>query len=472
MTESVLNRRNNELKFITDKIKFGNVGWGILFFFLVLIVLGLIFEHPSGTIDTSVNLISLFILISIIAFIANFKLKFIQKNLKVVILIFLATSTIILVPASLIFLFQEIEFLNVNIHFNFIININVDYFLVFNNYFDFVLFVVDLIFIILGVLNPLFDLLNFFDTFSFQAPIISLFNPLFTILGQIGDFQFVPIFGGFPLDPENTNPIYMRILSDAAVLTLEISFLAIVYGFFLAIILALILVQTSRILGLKLIAQIFVDYHRSTPLLVQILIIFWGIPSFIQGLDLGLVEFTNIFLVSDLIPNDFKFDFFGFKIENSMFLLDYSINFDRFIFNPRDAAILALSLNTAAYMSEIVRAGIQSIPTGQTEAARGLGMTNLQTMRYVILPQALRLIIPPLTNEGINVVLNSSLISVIGYPELLRRAGEIYSIKFNPFPILVTAAMFYFVMTFTLAKITTNIEKKSRIPGLGVSHDV
>jgi His/Glu/Gln/Arg/opine family amino acid ABC transporter permease subunit len=460
LTKSILNDNRAQV-YLYDKIKSGNIGWGILAVFVALIILGLIFENPSATIDLCIILMILLVLISIIAIIINIKLKFIKTNQKILGMIFLAVLLISLIPAILIFFINDIEYL-----------VFFDYFLVFNNYFDFVLFVFDLFFIILSVLNPIFDILNVFDNFSFHAPIINLLNPVLTVIGQIGDFQFVPIFGGTPHELENSNPIFMRILSDAAILTLEISLYSIVYGFILAVFLALILVQKYRLLGLKFLAQIFVDFFRSTPLLVQILIIFWGIPNFIQGLELGLGEFTNIFLVSDLIPNDVKIDFFGFKIENSMFLFNFSVNFDKFLFNPRDAGILALSLNTAAYQSEIIRAGIQSIPTGQTEAARGLGMSNLQTMRYVILPQALRLIIPPLTNEGINVILNSSLISVIAFPELLRRSQEIYSVYFNPFPVLISAAMLYFIMTFTLAKITVNIEKRSRIPGLGVSEDI
>ena len=212
-----------------------------------------------------------------------------------------------LIPSLLIFIFKGIDRL-----------VFFDYFLVFNNYFDFVLFIIDILFIILSVFNPIFSSLNFFDTFSFQAPIISLVNPLFTFIGQIGDFQFFPIYGGVPNKITNTNPIFFRILSDAAVLTLEVSLYSIIYGFFLAVLLALVLVQTKKLFGIKLISQIFVDFFRSTPLLAQILIIFWGIPKFIQGLGIGLVDFTNVFLVWDIIPHDMKFEMLGFKIENAI----------------------------------------------------------------------------------------------------------------------------------------------------------
>ena len=146
-------------------------------------------------------------------------------------------------------------------------------------------------------------------------------------------------------------------------------------------------------------------------------------------------------------------------------------NFERFTFTFIQAAIIGLSLNTAAYQAEIIRAGILAIPTGQTEAARALGMTSSQTMAYVILPQALRIIIPPFTNEGINIILNSSLASAISTWELTRAARNLSAFYFLPFEIYLAAALFYFVMAFSLAKLTKRLERRMRIPGLGVHHD-
>ena len=128
-------------------------------------------------------------------------------------------------------------------------------------------------------------------------------------------------------------------------------------------------------------------------------------------------------------------------------------------------------MNTGAYQAEIIRGGIAAIPTGQTEAARGLGMNTSQTMRYVILPQAVRLIIPPLTNEGINVILNSSLVSVISVPDLTLTARQMAAYYFNTLDVYLQAAGFYFVIAFSLAKIAKKTEKRLRIPGLGMTHE-
>ena len=127
--------------------------------------------------------------------------------------------------------------------------------------------------------------------------------------------------------------------------------------------------------------------------------------------------------------------------------------------------------NWKAYQAEIIRGGILAIPTGQTEAARALGLTSTQTMRYVILPQALRIIIPPFTNEGINIILNSSLASAISAWELTRAARNMSSFYYLAFELYMAAALFYFVMAYSLARLTKKFEIRFRIPGLGIHHD-
>jgi ABC-type amino acid transport system permease subunit len=162
---------------------------------------------------------------------------------------------------------------------------------------------------------------------------------------------------------------------------------------------------------------------------VQILLVYFGLPSW-------LIQFTR------------------------------DINFSTEVF----AGTLALSLNTAAYQAEIIRSGILAIPTGQSEAARALGLTSNQTMRYVILPQAIRIIVPPLTNELINVLLNSSLVSIIGVTELTKRSQSLQA-RYFLWPVFLIAAVYYFVIAYSSSKLTKRLEEKLRIPGLGVAND-
>jgi polar amino acid transport system permease protein len=132
------------------------------------------------------------------------------------------------------------------------------------------------------------------------------------------------------------------------------------------------------------------------------------------------------------------------------------------------SAVLALGLNSGAYQTEIIRSGIQAIPSGQMEAGRSIGLTYLQTMRYIILPQAIRIVIPPLGNETVNLVLNSSLASVIGFGELTRRGKLLISLTFETFWTWTLVLMFYFVITYTLSTILKYLEKRLKIPGLGL----
>ena len=114
------------------------------------------------------------------------------------------------------------------------------------------------------------------------------------------------------------------------------------------------------------------------------------------------------------------------------------------------AALLGLGLNEGAYMAEIVRAGIISVDEGQTEAAQSLGMSRLQTMRQIVLPQAMRVIIPPTGNETISMLKNTSLVSVIAYTELLYSVQQIYDVNFETIPLLIVASIWYLVMTSVL----------------------
>lgn len=241
--------------------------------------------------------------------------------------------------------------------------------------------------------------------------------------------------------------VMLRGIADGIYLTLIMSVVSVIFGFLLAALLAVILVEAARskrnkehIGGLKgliqgfvnMIAQFYVNFFRSTPLMVQILLVYFGL-------------LTPMSAISDMI--------------------------DARWFNP-DIILgtLALTLNTAAYQAEIIRSGILAIPSGQTEAARALGLSQSQTMREVILPQAVRIIIPPLTNEAINILLNSSLVSAVSVLEITLRAKHYQSETFAWWVFLI-AAFYYFVIAFSLSKLTKRLEIKMHIPGLGVQSD-
>lgn len=270
--------------------------------------------------------------------------------------------------------------------------------------------------------------------FSLTSTIIN------SVLGLFGFSEVSWIRPIFNKDGNNRNYIIMRSLANASILTVQVSILAMVLGFTIALILATIMSLPKNFF--QRFVQVYIDYHRSTPLLVQLLIIYLAVPSFVQGLGPWVI--------------------FGQSIPKPL---------PGFRFTEYTAGLLGLTLNTGAYQAEIIRGGIGAIPTGQTEAARGLGMNTFQTMRYVILPQAVRLIIPPLTNEGINVILNSSLLSVISVFELTLRARTLASYYFNTLDVYLQAAAFYFIIAFSLAKLAKRTEKRLRIPGLGMHHE-
>lgn len=160
-------------------------------------------------------------------------------------------------------------------------------------------------------------------------------------------------------------------------------------------------------------ARFYVNLIRGTPLLVQILFIYFGIPAV-----------TNVKL------------------------------------SPIVAGIIAISFHIGAYVSEVFRAGIESVDKGQTEAGRSLGMTQFQTMRKIIIPQATRSMIPPMMNQFIMGVKDTSLLAVIGVAELTQRGQSIYAVNYRAFEILTLVALIYFILTYTLYRLSRVVEKK------------
>lgn len=156
---------------------------------------------------------------------------------------------------------------------------------------------------------------------------------------------------------------------------------------------------------LRWICRIYVDFFRGTPMLVQLFMIYFGLPALFQGLGL-------------------------------------SFSFDRF-----PAAVTALSLNVAAYLAEIFRGGIQSIDRGQWEAGESLAMNPIEAMQYVIFPQAFRRILPPLGNEFITLIKDTSLAAVIGFDELFRQGQLIVATTYKAFEVYLAVALVYLIMT-------------------------
>jgi polar amino acid transport system permease protein len=209
-----------------------------------------------------------------------------------------------------------------------------------------------------------------------------------------------------------------RIL-DGLVKTIELTVLGMLIGIVLGVILALMRMSGNPLLSWP--SWIYIWFFRGTPLIVQILF-FFNIAALYPTIDLG-IPFGPAFI---------------------------HINGTNLI-TPFFAGMLALGLNEGAYMSEIVRAGILSVDEGQTQAAKALGMTQGQTMRRIVLPQSMRVVIPPTGNETISMLKNSALVSVIAVSELLYSAQLIYAVNYKVIPLLVVASIWYLTATTVLS---------------------
>ncbi len=176
-------------------------------------------------------------------------------------------------------------------------------------------------------------------------------------------------------------------------------------------------------------ATVYVEVIRGIPVLVQLMFWYFAFPSVIKGLGSAL---------------------------NYAPLINYKAD-------PLFMAILGLTICYSAYMSEVYRAGIQSIHKGQMEAARSLGMTYFQAMRYVVLPQAIRVILPPVGNEFITLLKDTSLVSVVAVSDLTRRGREFMASNFTPVEPWIMVALLYLVMTLISARIVNWIEAKYKL---------
>ena len=198
-----------------------------------------------------------------------------------------------------------------------------------------------------------------------------------------------------------------------------------------------------KIRPLNSLATVYTDFFRNTPLIVQFMFIHFG-------LRLGM-------RIQQVMEGTFG--------DPGIDGIDYFFYGDRTFLS----AIFTLGLNSGAYQCETIRGAIAAIPSGQMEAGRSIGLTYMGTMRLVIMPQAIRICIPPIGNEMVNLVLNSSLAMVIGYSELSRQGRLMIATTFQIFSAWGLVMISYFVVTWTLALLLRRLEEKTKIPGLGIS---
>ena len=209
--------------------------------------------------------------------------------------------------------------------------------------------------------------------------------------------------------------------------TIKVTLLSFLFVLVFGLVVALARLSKTKIV--KGIATVYVEVIRGIPILVQLFIWYFVVPSLVQeiGTSLSIQSF-----------------------------IDYNAD-------PMVMAILGLSFGYSAYMSEVYRAGIQSISKGQMEAARSLGMTYFQAMRFVILPQAVRMILPPVGNEFITLLKDSSLISVMGVADLTRRGREFQGKYYMAIEPWIMVALVYLVMTLLATRLVTWMEHKFKM---------
>jgi glutamine transport system permease protein len=196
--------------------------------------------------------------------------------------------------------------------------------------------------------------------------------------------------------------------------TLYIFLIAIILGFLIGLVIALLRLAPLKILNW--IAKAYVDAIRGTPFIVQLFFIYFGVNS-LQVISL----------------------------------------------NSTTAGIITVAINAGAYFAEIIRAGIQSIDKGQTEAARSIGFTSAQTMRYIVLPQAFRRMLPTITNQSIISLKDTSLLSVIGIADLTQQGQIQASATFEAFKIWLAVGVIYFIIIYLLTLLANFVERRFQL---------
>ena len=216
---------------------------------------------------------------------------------------------------------------------------------------------------------------------------------------------------------ERYYPYFLDGVKNTLIIAAMSVMLGVVFGTLMAI------MRMCRIKPLRWLAVAYIEFVRGTPLMVQLMFIFYGLP-------MAGITFPDV----PWIPN-----------------------FSRFM-----AGIVAMSINSCAYVAEVIRSGIQAVDEGQMEAARSIGFKYGESMRLVILPQAIRNILPALGNEFVTVIKESSIVSVIGIADLMFRTNDVIAVTYRSLPCLAIAACIYFVLTFISSRFIALLEKRMR----------
>ena len=193
--------------------------------------------------------------------------------------------------------------------------------------------------------------------------------------------------------------------------------IAMVTGAVLGLVLALM--KMSRIKVLTALASLYIEVIRGTPLIVQALIMAYGLPQLMQSIG---INFRWTYLI---IP-----------------------------------AIIVCGLNSAAYVAEVIRSGIQAVDKGQMEAARSIGMTKRQAMQLIVIPQALKIVLPSFGNEFVSLIKETSVLSYVGVVEILRKGALWNAATFNTFEAYIGVALVYMLLTIPSSKLVKRLEKK------------
>lgn len=221
--------------------------------------------------------------------------------------------------------------------------------------------------------------------------------------------------------PKESVAFYAKSIRDGAEITLKLTIISSIAGLILGLIAGIAKLSKNPIFRYP--AAFYVWLIRGTPLLVQLLFVLQGVPQILSLLNI------NVVLI------------------------------------PYWAAFIGLSVNVGAYNAEVIRAGILAVPKGQWEAAQSLGLSQAQVMRYVVVPQALRIVIPPLVNNVVALLKDSSLAYVLGLPELVTRGERIIATTWRPVPIYAIEAGIYLLLTTVLTFFTNWLERRLQSQG-------
>lgn len=222
-------------------------------------------------------------------------------------------------------------------------------------------------------------------------------------------------------------------LADGVLVTLEITIVSFLFILLVGMLGGLGRVSHNRII--KGLASLYVEVVRGIPVLVWLLWIWFALPQVLERSGTWIAGFAP-------------------GIGGAIAAIKLS---------PFAAAVIGFTVAYGAYMTEVFRAGIQSIPKGQMEAARSLGMTYLQAMRYIILPQAIRVILPPVGNEFVTLLKDSSLVSVLAVSDLTRRGREFVARTFLSFDTFTMVALIYLVMTLFFTRVFSAVEREMTV---------